>query len=87
MKFGMIARARKVAFFNRKCSSRARKVTSLASWVAERRFHSRIPLGSVAHCKCVSAVFEKFFCESFKGQFAWQAQYSVMLEDAIVVSS
>ena len=27
------------------------------------------------------------FCESFKSQFAWQAQYSVILEDAICCSA
>ena len=35
VKFGMIAGARNVVFFNRKCSWRARKVTSLARRVAE----------------------------------------------------
>ena len=30
-----------------------------------------------------SQLFSRNFCESFKGHFAWQAQYSVMLEDAI----
>ena len=62
VKFGMIARARNVVFFNRKCSRRARKVTSVARRVADGRFHGRIMvgsfsdparilLGSVAHCK------------------------------------
>ena len=35
VKFGMIAGARKVVFFNRKCSWRARNVTSVARRVAE----------------------------------------------------
>ena len=35
VKFGMIARARNVVFFNRKCSWRARNVTSVARRVAE----------------------------------------------------
>ena len=34
-KFGMIARARNVVLFNRKCSWRARKVTSVARRVAD----------------------------------------------------
>ena len=46
VKFGMIVRARNVAFFNRKCSWRARNVTSVA-----RRFHARIMVGSAAHWK------------------------------------
>ena len=32
----------------------------------------------------LEVTFQQFsgnFCESFKSQFAWQAQYSVMLED------
>ena len=35
VKFGKIARARNVAFFNTKCSSGARKVTSVARRVAD----------------------------------------------------
>ena len=56
VKFGMIAGARKVVFFNTKCSWWARKVTSVARRVADEGFmvgscsdHSRILLGSVPH--------------------------------------
>ena len=35
VKFGMIVRARNVVFFNRKCSWRARNVTSVARRVAD----------------------------------------------------
>ena len=64
VKFGMIARARNVVFFNRKCSWRARKVTSVTRRVADGRFHGRIILGSCSDrsriVNDVSAVFEKF---------------------------
>ena len=53
VKFGMIAGARNVVFFNRKCSWRARKVASVARRVAADGFllgccsdHARIILGS-----------------------------------------
>ena len=32
-------------------------------------------------------LFSRNFCELFKSHFAWQAQYSVMLEDAICCSA
>ena len=48
--------------------------------------HGRILLGSARIGNDISAVFEKFL-ESFQSQFAWQAQYSVMLEDAIFCSA
>ena len=35
VKFGMIVRARNVVFFDRKCSWRARNVTSVARWVVD----------------------------------------------------
>ena len=75
VKFGMIVRARNVVFFNRKCSWRARNVTSVARRVADGRFHGRILLGSFSDpariilgsfsdrsriVNDVSAVFEKF---------------------------
>ena len=71
VKFGMIAGARNVVFFNRKCSWRARKVTSVARRVAADGFLlgccsdvARIILGSFSDrpriVNDVSAVFEKF---------------------------
>ena len=87
VKFGMIARARNVAFFNGKCAWRARNVTSVARRVADGRFHGRILLGSFSHPARIGRALQmtfqllsRNFCESFKSQFAWQAQYSVMLE-------
>ena len=57
VKFGMIARARNVVFFNRKCSVRARKVTSVARRVADGRFYVRIMLGSWSdHARIVPAL-------------------------------
>ena len=46
VKFAKIAGARNVVFFKTKCSSSARKVTSVARRVADGRVHARIGLGS-----------------------------------------
>ena len=43
---GMIAGARNVVFFNKKCSWWAWKITSVARRVADGRFHARIMVGS-----------------------------------------
>ena len=67
VKFGKIAGARNVVFFNRKCSSGARKVTSVARRVADWRVHGRNGLGSFSDRprigNDVSAVFSKFLLD------------------------
>ena len=48
-----------------------------------RRFHGRILLGSARIGPALEMTFQLFwsnFCQSFESDFAWQAQYSVMLE-------
>ena len=64
VKFGQIAGARNVVFFNRKRPSGARKVTLFARRVVEMTFQ----------------VFSGTFCQILGGHFAWQAQYLVRLE-------
>ena len=56
--------------------------------------HGRIILGSCSDpagigpaLEMTFQLFSRNFCESFKSQFAWQAHYSVMLEDAICCSA
>ena len=72
VKFGMIAGARNVAFFNTKCSWWAWKVTSVARRVADGRFHSRIMVGSVAHWKWRFIRFQqislRFWAVIFRGR-------------------
>ena len=64
VKFGMIAGARNVVFFNTKCLWRAWKGTAVARRVADWRFHGRIILGSWSDRprigNDVSSVFSKF---------------------------
>ena len=87
VKFGMIAGARNVAFFNRKRLPWARKVTSVARRVADGRFCGRTVVGSCSDrsriVNDVSSVFEKFF-EILESHLSWQAQYLVMLEATFV---
>ena len=84
VKFGMIAGARNVVFFNRKCSWRARKVTSVARRVAADGFllgsfsdHSRIGPA----LEMTFQLFSRNFFEMLESHFAWQAQYSLMFQD------
>ena len=84
VKFGMIAGSRNVVFFNRKCSWRARKVTSVARRVAADGFllgccsdHSRIGPA----LEMTFQLFSRNFCEMLESHFAWQAQYSLMFQD------
>ena len=89
MKFGKIAGARNVVFFNTNRSSGARKVTGcvagcgLTQTVSD---HARNGLGTVSDRprigNDVSAVFRKFL-QMLDGRFAWQAQYLVSLEGDI----
>ena len=95
VKFGMIAGARNVVFFNRTCSRRARKVTSVARRVAADGFllgccsdHSRMLLGSFSdHSRIGPALemtfqlFSRNFFEMLESHFAWQAQYLVSLDN------
>ena len=73
VKFGMIAGARNVVFFNTKCSWWAWKVTSVARRVADWRFHGRIMLGSCSDRprigNDVSSVFSKFLWDSGRSFF------------------
>ena len=87
VKFGMIARARNVVFFNTKCSWWAGKVTSVARRVADGRFHARIMLGSCSDHgrigRALEMTFHPFsanFFEILDGHFSWQAQYLVSLD-------
>ena len=84
VKFGMIAGARNVVFFNRKCSWRARKVTSVARRVAADGFllgscsdHSRIGPA----LEMTFQLFSRNFCKILESHFAWQAQYLVSLDN------
>ena len=67
VKFRKIAGAGNVVFFNRKCSSGARKVTLFARRVADWRVHSRNGLGSCSDRprigNDVSAVFIRFLLD------------------------
>ena len=79
VKFGMIAGAGNVVFFNRKCAWRARKVTSVARRVAADGFllgsfsdHSRIGPA----LEMTFQMFSRNFFEMLESHFAWQAQYS-----------
>ena len=91
VKFGMIAGARNVACFNRKCSWSARKITSVARRVVDRGFHARIILGSCSDrpriAKMTFHLFWRDFCEMLKSHFAWQAQYLVTLEGNLCCSA
>ena len=94
VKFGKIAGARNVVFFNTKCSSGARKVSSVARRVADWRERSRIMVGSWSDHgrigRALEMTFQLFsanFCEMLDGHFAWQAQYLVSLEGDICCSS
>ena len=89
VKFGMIAGARNVVFFNRKCSWRARKVTSMLRGGLRRTVScsdvARIMLGSFSdHSRIGPALemtfqlFSRNFFEMLESYFAWQAQYSLM---------
>ena len=94
VKFGKIAGARSVVFFNTKCSRRARKVTLVprrvgltGSWSDHARIGSRIMLGSVSdHARIGRALWMAFqlfspnFCQIWGGHFAWQAQYLMTLD-------
>ena len=87
VKFGMIAGARNVVFFNTKCSWWAWKVTSVARRVADWRFHGRIMLGSWSDHgrigRALEMTFHAFsanFFEILDGHFSWQAQYLVSLD-------
>ena len=90
VKFGMIAGARNVVFFNRKCSWRARKVTSVARRVAADGFllgsfsdHSRIGPA----LEMTFQLFSRNFCKILESHFAWQAQYLVSLDNDICCSA
>ena len=94
MKFGKIAGARNVVFFNTKRSSGARKVTSVAWRVADGRKRSRIILGTVSDPdrigRALEMTFHLFsanFWQMLDGHFAWQAQYVVSLAGDICCSS
>ena len=94
MKFGKIAGARNVVFFNTNRSSGARKVTSVAWRVADWRKRSRNVIGSFSdHARIGRALemtFQLFFanfCQMLHGYFAWQAQYLVSLEGDICFSA
>ena len=93
VKFGMIAGARNVVFFNTKCSRWASKVTSVARRVADGRMlgsfsdHGRIILGSWSDHgrigRALEMTFHPFstnFFEILDGHFSWQAQYLVSLD-------
>ena len=88
VKFGMIAGARKVAFFDTKCSCWAWKLTSVARRVADWRFHGQIGLGSWSDHSRIGLALQMTFhlfsrnCyEILEGHFAWQAQYLVSLDN------
>ena len=87
VKFGMIAGARNVVFFNTKCSWWAWKVTSVARRVADWRFHGRIMVGSCSdHARIgreLEMTFHPFSANFFEirdGHFSRQAQYLVSLD-------
>ena len=84
VKFGMIAGARKVVFFNTKCSWWARKVTSVARRVADYGFilgscSDPAPIGPAV--EMTFQLFSRNLSEILESHFAWQAQYLVSLDN------
>ena len=80
VKFGMIAGARNVVFFNRKCSWRALKGTSVAAdgfLLGCCSDHSRIGPA----LEMTFQLFSRNFCKVLESHFAWQAQYLVSLDN------
>ena len=80
----MIAGARNVVFSNRKCSCRARKVTSVARRVAADGFLLGCcsdPARIGPALEMTFQLFSRNFFEMLESHFAWQAQYLVSLDN------
>ena len=88
VKFGMIAGARNVVFFNRKYEREksprvARRVAADGFLLGCCSDHSRIGPA----LEMTFQLFSRNFFEMLESHFAWQAQYLVMLEDATCCSA